>query len=173
MSVVALAFFGVAVSSSGQQPAVTQQAAEPTQQLTVAYSRRIVLSGSGSPYQGIIYVSVHPASASLVAKHGTGPVATAELAWNQASKWQLPLGVYEVRYAMRTGSEMKTLILRDVILRADLASSLIVEMNADAKTTIVGGDMTAQQMADGIRQSVKEISDLKAEVNELKKKLAR
>jgi hypothetical protein len=174
MSVVVLAFLGFALLWSGVQPAVSQQADERKQALVVGYPNpAITISGSGTRYGGIIYVSVYPASASLVAKQGAGPVATSELTPSARSVWQLPLGVYEVRYGMRTGSEIKTFIVRDVILRAEGATSLVVEMNADAKTTIVGGDMTAQQMADGVRQSLKEIADLKTEVSELKKKLAR
>jgi hypothetical protein len=81
-----------------------------------------------------------------------------------------PLGEYEVQFAMRTGSELKTFILRDVLLRADRGSLLTVEMNADAKTTIIGGDLTAQQMVEYIRALQKEVTTLQQEVAELKKK---
>lgn len=89
---------------------------------------------------------------------------TAELSASQRTVAQLPLGEYEVRYGMRTGSELKTFIVRDVILRADRVMNLLVEMNDEAQATIVGGDMTAQQMADTIRQLQKEVEDLKKEV---------
>src|SRR5581483_3650184 len=93
----------------------------------------------------------------LVKKYGAGPIASAELAASQRDVRLLPLGEYEVHFSMRTGSELKTFILRDVILRADRANGIVVEMNSDAKTTIIGGAMTAQQMADGIRQLQQEV----------------
>jgi len=42
---------------------------------------------------------------NLVKKHGSAAIATAELTPSQRDVLQLPLGEYEVHYAMRTGSE--------------------------------------------------------------------
>jgi hypothetical protein len=170
MSLVVVALLAFALCWSGLQTTVSAQE-ERKQALIVGYPNpAIIIGGSGTRYGGIIYVSVYPASPGQGAKQGASPVATAEMTPSQRAVWQLPLGVYEVRFGMRTGSEVKTFIVRDVILRAEGASSVIVEMNADAKTTIIGGDMSAQQMADDLRRLLREVSDLKQEVSELKKK---
>ncbi|HZO88590.1 MAG TPA: hypothetical protein VFB38_09645 [Chthonomonadaceae bacterium] len=170
MSLGVLAILVFALCWSGVHSAVSQQAAERKSALIVGYPNpAIIIGGSGTRYGGIIYVSVYPVSPGQVPGQGAQPVATAEMTPSQRSVWQLPLGVYEVRYGMRTGSEMKTFIVRDVILRPEGASSLTIEMNADAKTTILGGDMSAQEMQEDIRSLLKEVSDLKQEVRDLKK----
>jgi len=71
---------------------------------------------------------------------------------------------------LRIGSELRTFVLRDVILRSDRGSSLTVEMNGEAKTTIIGGDMTAQQMAGSIRKLQEEFAAARREIAELKRK---
>jgi hypothetical protein len=162
ISLVVLTLLVFALSWSGIRKAVSQQDEERKQTLLIGYPNpNIVISGSGTRYGGIIYVKVFPVSPNLVKKHGSGPIATAELTPSQRDVLQLPLGEYEVHFAMRTGSELKTFILRDIILRADRGSLLTVEMNADAKTTIIGGDITAQQMEESIRQLQKEVAELR------------
>ena len=162
ISLIVLLLLAFALTWSGVQRAVSQQEEERKQTMVIGYPNpSIVISGSGTRYGGIIYVKVYPISPNLVKRHGSGPIATAELGPSQRDILQLPLGEYEVHYAMRTGSELKTFILRDVILRAERGSTLIVEMNADAKTTIIGGSQTVQQMEESIRQLQKEVADLK------------
>lgn len=130
-----------------------QAATGPTQTLVIGYPNPGVPSGKvGSPlYRGLVYVTIVPTSADLVRQYGSGPIAAAELSPSQRDVRTLPLGTYEVRYAVRNGSQLKTFILRDVILRADRGNTLTVEVNTDANTTTVGGDMSAQQMATLIR----------------------
>lgn len=163
-----LAICAIALFWANTPHAFTQQDTSKKQTLVIGYPNSgIVIKGSGTDatrYQGLIYVKVFPVSPDLIKKYGSGPAVTAELSASQRTVAQLPLGEYEVRYGMRTGSELKTFIVRDVILRADRAMNLLVEMNDEAKATIVGGDMTAQQMADTIRQLQKEVEDLKKEV---------
>lgn len=171
MSLIVLLLLAFALSWSGIQKAVSQQDNERKQTLVIGYpTQGIVIEGSPRKYTGIIYVKVYPVSPDLVQKYGAGPIASAQLAASQRDVRQLPLGQYEVHFAMRTGGELKTFILRDVILRADRANGITVEMNGDAKTTIIGGDITAQQMADSLRQLQKEVADLKEEVAALKRK---
>lgn len=166
LSFVAVVTLAFAFLWSGVHTAVSQQAEERKQALAVGYPNpAILIGGSGVPYKGIIYVSVYPASPGLAAKQGSGPVATAELYPSQRAVWQLPLGTYEVRFGMRTGSEMKTFIVRDVILRPEGASLLAVEMNADAKTTIVGGDMSIQEMENSIKRMQTDVAELKKKVS--------
>ena len=145
--------------SGEPQGALAQRAPVPTQTLVINYPNPGVPSGKvGSPmYKGLVYVSIVPAT-------GSAPVATAELSPSQRDVRVLPLGTYEVRFAVRNGSEMKTFILRDVILRADRAHSLVVEVNQDARTTIVRGDLSAQQMATLIRQLQSQVSALEQQV---------
>ncbi|MES2463160.1 MAG: hypothetical protein V4671_21460 [Armatimonadota bacterium] len=156
--------------------ALAQQDDSKKQTLVIGYpTTGIVIKQAGAAtdakkYLGIIYVKVFPVSPDLVRRYGAGPMVSAELTASARTVNQLPLGQYEVRYGMRTGSELKTFIVRDVILRADRGTSLLVEMNDEAKTTIVGGDMTAQEMADTIRQLRQEIADLKREITTLKAK---
>jgi hypothetical protein len=162
-SLIVLTLLAGALAGSGIPKAVSQQpAAERTQTLVIGYPNpAITISPSGTRYNGIIYVRVTPVTPALLARSGGKPVGTAELGPSQRDLLQLPLGEYEVQFGMRTGGEMKTFIVRDVILRADRPTSLVVEMNADAKTTIIGGDMTAREMADSIRQLQQEIARLK------------
>jgi hypothetical protein len=166
MSLVTVALLALALFWSGVHSAISQSTEERKSALSVGYPNpAILIGGSGAPYKGIIYVSVYPSVSNSVPKQGTGPVATAELTPSQRAVWQLPLGTYEVRFGMRTGSEMKTFILRDVILRTEGASLLTVEMNADARTTIVGGDRSVQEIEDDIRHLLREVADLKKKVN--------
>ncbi len=154
--------------------AAAQQDDSKKQTLVIGYPNSgIVIKGTGTDatrYRGLIYVKVFPVGADLVKRYGPGPLVNAELTASGRTVNQLPLGEYEVRYGMRTGSELKTFIVRDVILRADRATSLMVEMNDEAKATIIGGDMTAQQMADMIRQLRQEVDDLKKQVTLLNQK---
>jgi hypothetical protein len=171
MSLIALILLSFALSWAGIQRAVSQQDDERKQTLVIAYPNPfITISGTTTKYAGLIYVKVYPISPGLVKKYGAGPVATAELSASQRDVVLLPLGEYEVHYAMRTGSELKTFILKDIILRPDRATGLLVEMNADAKTTIIGGDMSLQQIEGGLRQLQSEVSELKQEVARLKQK---
>jgi hypothetical protein len=171
LSAIVLAVLATGILWTGARKAASQQENEPKQTLVIGYPNpAIVINGSGTRYNGIIYVKVFAITPALVRKSGPGPIATAELAPSQRHISQLPLGEYEVQYAMRTGSELKTFIVRHVILRPEQATALTVEMNADAKTTIVGGDMSAQQMEDSIRQLMSEVASLKREVAELKRK---
>ncbi|MCC6442434.1 MAG: hypothetical protein IT210_03140 [Armatimonadetes bacterium] len=170
-SVIGLLLLALALVWNGSQKAVSQQGNEPTQTLVIGYpTQGIIINGSGTRYTGVIYVKIYPASESLVKKYGSGPIASAELAASQRDVRQLPLGNYEVHYAMRTGGELKTFILKDVILRADRANALTVEMNSDAQTTVIGGDMTARQMSESIRQLQAEAASLKSDIAELKRK---
>ena len=159
---------------SAAAPSRAQQDDSKKQTLVIGYPNSgVVIKGTGTDatrYRGLIYVKVFPISPELVKRYGAGPMVTAELAASARTVNQLPLGEYEVRYGMRTGSELKTFIVRDVILRADRGTSLSVEMNAESKATIIGGDMTAQEMADTIRALQQEIADLKKQVAILKGK---
>jgi hypothetical protein len=171
ISLIVLTVLIFALLWSGVQKAVSQQDEERKQALAIGYPNpSIIISGTNTRYGGIIYVEVYPITPSLVRKHGAGPLVTAELNPSQRGVWQLPLGEYEVHYQMRTGSELKTFIVRQVILRPEGAGVLTVEMNADAKTTIIGDDMSVREMEELIRQSAKEIADLKEEVARLKQK---
>lgn len=148
--------------ASAPQGAAAQPAAGSTQTLVIGYPNPGVPSGkSGSPlYKGLVYVTIVPAT-------GSAPVASAQLTPSQRDVRVLPLGTYEVRFAVRNGSELKTFIVRDVILRADRANALTVEVNLDAPTTIVGGDMSAQQMATLIRQLQAQVVTLEQRVSAL------
>ncbi|ULH14845.1 hypothetical protein MF271_12760 [Deinococcus sp. KNUC1210] len=152
----------------GLLPASAQSPA-PTQTLVIGYPDGGVPSGKvGSPlYRGLVYVTVFATSPELVRQYGTAPVVSAELTPRQRDVRTLPLGTYEVHFAVRNGSEVKTFILRNVILRADRGSSLTVEVNLDAATTIVGGDLTAEQMAALIRALQARLSALEQRVSAL------
>jgi hypothetical protein len=142
------------------------------QTLIVHYPNpKINIASSGNPpkyYAGLIYVKIFAVGAGGV-QSGQKPVATAELGPSARTVRQLPLGDYEVWYEMRDGSTLKTFIMRDVILRADGGQALSVEMNGEAATTIIGGEMTAKEMADSIRDLRAQVSSLKEEVAKLKK----
>ncbi|WP_309570352.1 hypothetical protein [Deinococcus sp.] len=157
------------LSRSDPQGAQAQAVSGPTQTLVIGYPNPGVPSGkAGSPmYKGLVYVTIVPASADLVRQYGSGPIAAAELSPSGRDVRTLPLGTYEVRYAVRNGSELKTFILRDVIMRADRGNTLTVAVNTDAATTIVGGDMSAQQMATLIRQLQAQVSTLQQQVTAL------
>jgi hypothetical protein len=149
-------------------PKAASQLVEKKQALVIGYpTTGIVISDQVPVYKGIIYVKVYPSGAGLGGASGS-PVVAAELAPSQRTVSQLPYGEYEVHFAMRKGSELTTLIHRDVILRADQPANMIVEMNADAKTTIVGGVWTAQRMVERIKDLLGEVAALKKEVAELK-----
>ncbi|THF86575.1 hypothetical protein E7T09_10745 [Deinococcus sp. KSM4-11] len=167
----ATALFVLLPTLTGRAPqdAQAQAVSGPTQTLVINYPNSGVLSGKvGSPmYRGLVYVTIVPASADLVRQYGSGPVAATELGPSQRDVRTLPLGTYEVRYAVRNGSELRTFILRDVILRADRGNALVVEVNTDAKTTIVGGDLSAQQMATMIRQLQAQVATLQQQVTAL------
>jgi len=171
----ALAVLGL--SWGGVRTAFSKQDAERRQTIAIGYPTTGIATGGnderGRPrrYLGIVYVRVTPVGADLVRKYGAGPMVTAELSASRRTVNQLPVGEYEVSFGMRTGSEMKTFVVRDVLLRPDAPSSLIVEMNGEAQTTIVGGDMTARQMADGIRGLQAEVTALKQEVAKLKERV--
>ncbi len=160
----------VALLGSGAQQASAQQDAAK-QTLVIRYPNSgIALSAAGGPpYRGIVYVKIYPVSPDLVKRYGAGPVAAAELSASQRDVRLLPLGEYEVHFAVRKGVELKTFILRNVILRADRADTIGVEMSDEAKTTIIGGDMTAQQMAETIRQLQSDLAALKQQVADLKR----
>lgn len=111
---------------------------------------------------------VFPADPALIKASGAGPVSSAELTPSGRDVRQLPLGRYEVQFAYRAGSELKTFVLRDVILRADRGVALTVELN-DARTTIVGGDPSLQQMAEMIRQLQAQVKALQAQMAALQK----
>ncbi|GHF44412.1 hypothetical protein HNQ07_001855 [Deinococcus metalli] len=159
-AVVALALLVTASLGGPPHGASAQGADAPTQTLVINYPNPGVPSGAAGSalYKGLVYVTIVPAGASA-------PVATSQLSPSQRDVRALPLGTYEVRFAVRSGSELKTFILRDVILRSDRANAVSVEVNLDAKTTVVGGDMSAQQMAALIRQ-------LQAQVAALQQQLA-
>ena len=172
IQLLVLTLLAFALSWCGIQKAFSQQDDAPKQTLVIHYPNSgILLNGkTGAIYRGIVYVKVYPVTPALVRRYGAGPIAAAELTASMRDVRMLPLGEYEVHFAIRNDSELKTYILRDVILRADRANSLTVQMNAEAKTTIVGGDMTAQQMADSLRQLQQEVGDLKQEVARLRQK---
>ncbi|GGR27933.1 hypothetical protein GCM10008957_44000 [Deinococcus ruber] len=153
---------GLLHPAAAQSPALTQT-------LVIGYPDGGVPSGKvGSPlYRGIVYVTVFATSPDLVRQYGTAPVVSAELGPRQRDVRTLPLGTYEVHFAVRNGSELRTFILRNVILRADRGSSLTVEVNLDAATTIVGGTMTAEQMEALIRALQARISALEQRVSAL------
>ncbi|MCW3054424.1 MAG: hypothetical protein JWN14_3594 [Chthonomonadales bacterium] len=162
MSLTAVGFLAFALLWNGVHSAHSQEARKTA--LAIGYPNpALIINGSGTRYGGIIYVSVYAADRGPA--QGGAPVVTSELTPSARSVWQLPLGTYEVRYEMRTGSEMKTFIVRDVILRPEGASVLTVEMNADAKTTIVGGDMSVREMEEGLRRLTAEVAELKKKVN--------
>jgi hypothetical protein len=166
LNFAAAAMLAAGLCWSGIQRAASQQTTKQ-QALIVGYPNpAIIITGSGQRYGGIIYVSVYAAGPSA----STAPVATSELGPSARSVWQLPLGVYEVRYGMREGGNLKTFIVRDVILRPEGATSLVVEMNADAKTTIIGGDMSVQEMQSAIKRLSTDVSGLRSDVDQLKKK---
>ena len=172
MSWLVAALLAVALAVSGVPKAFSQQDDAVKQTLVINYPNSgISLTGKGgAPYRGLVYVKIYPVSPALVKQYGAGPIASAELLASGRDVRKLPLGEYEVHFAVRSGGELKTYILRDVILRADRAGALVVEMNSDAKTTVIGGDMTAQQMADTIRQLQQEVAALKQEIAALKGK---
>jgi hypothetical protein len=149
-----------------QTPAQAQTA---TQTLVINYPNSGASLGTqGAPYRGLVYVKVFAADPELIKTYGAGPVSSAELTPSGRDVRQLPLGRYEVQFAYRAGSELKTFVLRDVILRADRAGALTVELN-DARTTIVGGDPSIRQMAEMIQQLQAQVKELQAQVATLKK----
>lgn len=166
ISLVMLGLLAFAMCWSGVQRASGQQEQGLKQTLVIYYPNpSIIIAGNGTTatrYGGLIYVRVFPASPELVSKRGTGTIVSTELAPSQRVVSQLPVGKYDIHFSVRTGSELKTLIKRDVTLRADSANYVSVEMNSDAKTTVIGGDMSAQEMADSIRQLQKEVAGLKS-----------
>ncbi len=140
-----------------------------TQTLVINYPNSgASMGGQAAPYKGLVYVKVFAADPELIKKYGAGPVTSAELTPSGRDVRQLPLGRYEVQFAYRAGSELKTFVLRDVILRADRAGALTVELN-DAKTTIVGGDPSIRQMAEMIQQLQAQVKELQAQVAGLQK----
>ena len=160
-----LLLLALGLTWSGVQTATSQQDDERKQTLVIGYPHSGIVLDSKSktalPYRGLIYVKVYPVSPNLVKKYGAGPISSAELSASMRDVRMLPLGEYEVHFSLRTNGELKTYIYRDLILRADRAASIVVEMNSEAKTTIIGGVMTAQQMAESIRQLEKEVAELK------------
>ncbi len=152
-------------------PRAASQLVDRKQALVINYPNPgIVISDARPVYKGTIYVKVYPAGSSGALTGDTPPLVAAELNPSQRSLSQLPQGEYEVHYAIRKGSELNTLIHRNVVLRADHAVSMTVEMNADAKTTIIGGDLTAQRMAESLRSLQAEVATLKQQLSELKRK---
>ncbi|AIZ44761.1 hypothetical protein QR90_06125 [Deinococcus radiopugnans] len=154
----------------GSPAASAQTTPQPaTQTLVINYPNSGANMGAQTaPYKGLVYVKVFAADPELIKKYGAGPVSAAELTPSGRDVRQLPLGRYEVQFAYRVGSELKTFVLRDVILRPDRAGALTVELN-DAKTTIVGGDPSIRQMAEMIGQLQAQVKDLQAQVAALKK----
>lgn len=140
-----------------------------TQTLVINYPNGGATMGTqAAPYTGLVYVKVFAADPELIKKYGAGPVSSAELRPSARDVRQLPLGRYEVQFAYRVGSELKTMVLRDVILRADRSDALTVALN-DAKTTIIGGDPSVRQMAEMIRELQAQVKALQAQVEALKK----
>jgi hypothetical protein len=168
INIVAAMIIAGGLLCAGTGRAVSQRDDERKQTLIVHYPNPMIMINKTTRYNGMIYVKVYAVGTTPGKKNG--PVATAELSPSMRDVMQLPLGEYEVHYAMRTGSELHTFILKDVILRAERGTALSVEMNSDAKTTIIGGDMSAQQMADGVRESMREIASLRAELAAVKRK---
>lgn len=155
----------------GAGPAASAQTTPQTatQTLVINYPNSGASMGTqAAPYTGLVYVKVFPADPELVKKYGAGPVSSAELRPSARDVRQLPLGRYEVQFAYRVGSELKTFILRDVILRADRSDALTVVLN-DAKTTIVGGDPSIRQMTEMIRELQAQVKELQAQLAALKK----
>ena len=155
--------------SAALTAAPVAQAQAGTQTLVINYPNSGASMGTqAAPYTGLVYVKVFPADPELIKKYGAGPVSSAELRPSARDVRQLPLGRYEVQFAYRVGSELKTMVLRDVILRADRSDALTVALN-DAKTTIIGGDPSIRQMAEMIRELQAQVKALQAQVEALKK----
>lgn len=151
---------------AGAPPAFAQ-APQATQTLVINYPNSgAVVGPQTAPYKGLVYVKVFPADPDLIGKYGAGPISAAELTPSQRDVRQLPLGRYEVQFAYRVGSELKTFVLKDVILRADRSDALTVELG-DARTTVVGGDLSVQQMAELIRQLQAQVKALQQKVEGL------
>jgi hypothetical protein len=160
----------LALAALWQSTPAASQLVEKKQALVIGYPNPgIAISDAVPVYKGMIYVKVYSVGPGGAAGGGS-PVVTAELTPSQRTVSQLPLGEYEVHYAIRKGSELTTLIHRNVILRADYPANMVVEMNADAKTTIIGGDWTAQRMTESIKGLQAEVSALKKELADLKRK---
>ncbi|MGV3719662.1 MAG: hypothetical protein ACO1SX_02035 [Actinomycetota bacterium] len=152
-------------------PQAASQLVDKKQALVIGYPNPgIVISDAVPVYKGLIYVKVYAVGPGGVVAANASPVVSAELSPSQRTVNQLPPGEYEVHFAIRKGSELTTLIHRNVVLRTDYPANLVVEMNADAKTTIIGGDWTAQRMTESIKALQAEAAALKKELAELKRK---
>jgi hypothetical protein len=163
-SATIIATLAVASLFASLAPTATAQTEERTQTLYVTYpGTGVILSGKGKDavtYRGTVHVEVFPISSKLKAKQEEGPVAIEDItSVGSRLDLKLPVGQYEVHFSMREGDELRTTI-KPVILRADGASAVEVDFSP-AKTLIYGGDMTARQMADSIRQLQKEVANLK------------
>ena len=151
---------------------------EPKQNLTLLYPNDgIVLEGKGDDvvrYKGIIYVKVYPVSARLKKELGEGPVFSNELQpgylgdGDRRPALRLPLGEYEVHFSMRDADDLRTCIKRNVILTRDTAPLVTAELSGTAKTLVIGGDISFQEMENAVYELAVEVKELKAEVAALK-----
>ena len=149
--------------------AAAQQAQGPLQTLVINYPNSgVKLTSQAAPYRGLVYVKIFPVSPELIKANGSGPIAAAELNASGRDVRKLPLGTYEVQFSMREGSNLKTFVVKDVILRSDGGEALTVELN-DAATTVVGGTMSVQQMQALIGQLQQQVSTLQQQVAALQK----
>ena len=172
----ALAVFCVTPKAGAQDPG---QDEGPKQRLTLVYPREgIVLSGSGDDavkYTGLTYVKVFPISPRLKKKYGDDPIFSDELHCKHGENSggddyrspSLPLGIYEIQFSMREGNNMKTCIKRPVILSSENSPTVTAEFS-NAKTLVIGGDHTLQQMEAAITELVHRVLALQAEVAALK-----
>src|SRR5207244_2258941 len=101
LSIVGLTLLSFGLCWCGVHGAPGQQEDERKQTLIVHYPNpAIVVDTKGTRYNGLIYVSVFPVTSDLMRKHGSKLIATAELGPSMRDVMSLPLGEYEVHYAM-------------------------------------------------------------------------
>lgn len=165
LSVLVLAVLAVFTLASS----AFAQSEEHKGTLRVFNPNPLILSGKGDDavrYEGPVHVQVFPASLELRKKAGDDLVGSEDVAQGGAKDFTLPVGRYEVDFSIRDGVEMKTTIKTVVIHNNDI-SGLVADFSA-AKTLIYGSGMTAQQVADAIKQLQQQIAALQAAVAALK-----
>ena len=170
IAIFVLATLAVVVMALSLAPKATALNEDRERTVTISYpASGIVLSSKGEDaviLRSTVHVQAFPLSPELKNKYGDDPIASEDVTCGNNLRFTLPLGRYELQFTTRDGKETKTTI-EALVLRSDAESAVVIDFST-AKTLVIGGTLTMQQLENAVLYLDRRVIALQAEVAALK-----